>query len=118
MDKLIIAGCRDSTDYGRAREAIDGIVERMDADITLICGMARGADMLGHRYATEAGWPIEEYPADWDRYGKRAGPIRNGEMARAATHLIPFWDGQSRGTANMIARAQTEEVDVVVVRID
>ena len=56
------------------------------------------------------------HPADWDKHGKAAGPIRNAEMAEVADALIAFWDGQSRGTANMISLAKSKGLSVAVVR--
>ena len=64
-------------------------------------------------------------PANWEYYGKRAGMIRNGEMARYASEdpdnegiLIAFWDGKSRGTKGMINIAYRTGLEVVVIRID
>ncbi|MBQ8495398.1 MAG: DUF2493 domain-containing protein [Clostridia bacterium] len=68
-------------------------------------GGCRGADKLGERYAEENGIPTERYSADWQRYGRAAGPKRNEEMAKAADLVICFWDGNSRGTASLIACA-------------
>lgn len=46
--------------------------------------------------------PVKRFPADWDRHGRAAGPIRNCQMAQYADALIAIWDGKSRGTKNMI----------------
>lgn len=42
-----------------------------------------------------------EFPADWDTYGKAAGPIRNQQMASYADALLLIWDGKSKGSMNM-----------------
>lgn len=77
--------------------------------------MCRGADTLGERFAKENGYPIKYFPADWNKYGKAAGVIRNEEMAKYAAEyededdegiLVAFWDGKSRGTKNMIDNAE------------
>lgn len=68
--------------------------------------MAKGADTCGERYAKEHRYKIRYFPADWDRYGTAAGPIRNEEMARNADALVAFWDGKSSGTKSMIQLAQ------------
>lgn len=75
-------------------------------EITVVCGKARGADTLGERYAEERGYAVHYFPADWDRYGKSAGHIRNEEMAKNADALVAFWDGKSRGTKDMIKLAR------------
>lgn len=66
-----------------------------------IAGLARGADALGAKFA-RAHCQLYEFPADWDRYGKRAGFMRNEQMGHFADGLIAFWDGKSRGTKHMI----------------
>lgn len=62
-------------------------------------------DRLGEQYARAAGLPIERYSADWERYGKGAGPIRNQYMVDKADAMLALWDGVSRGTADTIQRA-------------
>ena len=97
--RVIVAGGRDFNDY-------DGLCKKLDyyfANINpiVICGEARGADALGKRYATEHGYPVESYPADWSQ-GKGAGFLRNIEMSKVADAAVCFWDGQSKGTKHMI----------------
>ncbi len=58
--------------------------------------------MLGEKYAAENGFKIKRYPAEWDKYGKMAGPIRNERMAKSADYVICFWNSQSRGTKSMV----------------
>lgn len=65
---------------------------------------------------------VVKFPADWDRYGKRGGYIRNEEMAKYSVKdnnygmLIAFWDGESRGTKHMINLANKHGVEVHVVK--
>ena len=115
--RVIIAGTRDFDDYSLLREKCDKILanKRKDSVITIVSGTAKGADRLGEGYARERGYQIERYPADWDRDGNKAGPLRNIEMAKNADALIAFWDGQSRGTKHMIDTALNEELVVRVV---
>lgn len=82
----------------------------------VVCGMARGADLAGLRYAAQTGIPVKKFPADWDRYGRRAGILRNAEMAEYADVGVGFWDGESRGTAHMIEtlRGLGKRVEVVL----
>lgn len=117
--KVIIAGTRDFADYELLKSKCDYILRQKVADnnIVVISGTARGADRLGERYARERGFLIQKFPADWDRDGNAAGPIRNAKMADNADALIAFWDGKSRGTANMIETAKSRGLMVRVVNI-
>ena len=115
--KVIIAGCRDFTDYELLREKGDYHLQNLRLeDIVIVSGHASGADSLGERYAQDRGFQLETYPADWQAHGRAAGPIRNAKMASVAHALIAFWDGKSRGTKNMIDTAKKHNLHVAVVR--
>ena len=109
--RTIIAGSRAITDI----RLISDAVEAADWSITaVLSGGARGVDNLGERYAAEGGIPLEIYPADWGRYGKGAGRIRNAEMASKAEALIAIWDGKSKGTKNMINIARMTGLSILI----
>lgn len=116
MFRVIIAGGRDFNDYNLLVETMNHLLSNVRDDITVICGKARGADTLGERYAKEHGYAIHYYPADWKRYGKAAGYIRNEKMAKNADALAAFWDGCSRGTKHMIETARKYGLNVRVKR--
>jgi hypothetical protein len=80
----------------------------------VISGTARGADKLGEEWAKENGISIERYPAEWDKYGKSAGYIRNELMASKAEALIALWDGESKGTGHMIAIANAFKLKIFI----
>lgn len=113
--KTIIAGGRDFTDIEFFDKCIGTYNEPISA---VICGMAKGADTLGLNYAIQHDIPVGEFPADWARYGRGAGPIRNKQMADNADALIAFWDGRSRGTWNMIQLAQKFNLEVTIYNYD
>ena len=102
--KLIVAGGRDFNDYHSLSKAISDLaeVELADRAVSIVSGMARGADRMAYDFAKLNNVVVHEFPADWDRYGKAAGYRRNAEMAAFADGLLAFWDGSSRGTKNMI----------------
>ena len=116
--KTIIAGGRDFMDYNLLKEKTDKILQekKVTHKIVIISGCARGADTLGLPYASENAFDIEEYPADWDKYGKKAGYMRNVEMAKNADALIAFWDGKSKGTKHMIDIATERNLSIRVIR--
>jgi len=74
--------------------------------IEIVSGGAKGADQLGEQYAKENNYNLRIFPADWDKYGKKAGYIRNEEMAKYADACVCFWDGKSKGTKMMIELAK------------
>lgn len=113
--KTIIAGTRTITDY----DIVCRAVSASGFDITeVVSGTARGVDRLGERWAREHDLPVEEFPADWERYGRRAGPRRNSRMAVCADALVAVWDGESRGTKNMIDHAKHYGLEVFIYRTD
>ena len=106
MFRVIIAGTRTFDDYDLLCKYVDIKLSNICQSIEIVSGGARGADALGERYAKDRGYKLRVFPADWNKYGKRAGYLRNVQMAEYADALIAFWDGKSRGTANMIAEAR------------
>jgi len=116
--RVIIAGGRDSADRDVLFTMADHYLSDKAAthDIVIVSGTARGADALGEIYASERGYAIRRFPADWERYGRAAGHKRNAEMADNADALISFWDGKSRGTKNMIETATKKGLLVRVVK--
>lgn len=83
----------------------------------LIQGGAKGADYYASIYARSNQIPCEEYEADWDKYGKSAGPIRNSKMLSEGKPdlVIAFIDGAGPGTNNMIKLAEKSGVQVMKV---
>lgn len=97
--RVIIAGSREIKDW----ETIYTAVDNSKFSITeVVSGKARGVDQYGELWAKAHSIPIIEFPANWDRLGKRAGFIRNETMAEYADALIAVWDGKSKGTFHMI----------------
>ena len=96
--KVIIAGSR----HMKQGDLIAPAVHASGFDVTeVVCGLAKGADTLGAVWAEKAGIPVKAFPADWNRYSRGAGPIRNAQMRDYADAAIIFiWDG-SRGSENM-----------------
>ena len=119
IKRIVVAGCRDYTDYAQASEFIDMCISSVKDKYTpvFVSGTCRGADKLGERYARERGYEVEKYPADWDKYGAAAGPIRNRKMAEIADYVICFWDGNSRGTASMIRYAREMGKEIRIKRV-
>jgi len=109
--RVIIAGGRDFSNYDYL---VDAIEESGYKITTVISGHATGADTLGEIYADDNDIPLEVYPADWSKNGKAAGHIRNAQMADVADAAIIMWDGESKGTWNMIKEMKKRGLPIFV----
>lgn len=113
--KVIIAGSRKFNDYEILRDFCDYLLANKVADgykIVIISGHAQGADMLGERYAEERGYELIIMEANWNKYKKGAGRIRNNKMAEIGNALIAFPIGDSPGTRHMIEAARKNNLIV------
>lgn len=99
--KLLIAGSRDFSDYKLLKDKVNEMRTRFKIT-EIVSGTARGADRLGERYAENNNLSLSRFPADWNKYGKRAGYLRNAVMADYCDIAIIFWNRESRGTKHMI----------------
>lgn len=116
--KTIIAGSRNLHDYRMVCNAMQLAANRGITPVTMVlCGMAKGIDMQGYRWAREHLVPVAEYPvtaAEWLTIGRSAGHRRNGVMANNADALVAIWDGYSPGTKGMIKLAEGRGLKVFV----
>ena len=115
--KVIIAGSRGFSNYKLLKETCDKYLreKKKTHNVVVISGHARGADSLGEKYASDEDLDLEIYPADWKKYGKSAGFMRNEQMADIADAVIAFWNGESHGTKHMIDIAEEKGLNVRVV---
>jgi hypothetical protein len=98
--KLVIAGSRDipiSIDF-----VLQAIYHFNIEPIEIVCGACpTGPDATGAQIAKMNGLPLKEFPAEWEKYGNRAGPLRNNKMAAYGNALLLIWDGVSKGSQSM-----------------
>ncbi len=119
--KVIIAGGRDFKNYNQLKNYCDKVLRSKieeGYEIKIVSGTANGADKLGERYAKERVYEVLRFPADWNTYGKRAGYMRNKQMAENSDACVCFWDGISRGTKWMIEIAKEKQLPLRVVRYE
>ena len=112
--KTIIAGSRnlDKPEY------VEEAIRECGWEVTgVVSGGARGVDQQGEHYARLNGLPVFLFPAYGGLHGKAAGAIRNRQMAENAEALIAIWDGQSKGTKNMIDIATRKGLKVYIKTI-
>jgi hypothetical protein len=112
----VVSGSREFPDMDFVRDYMWQTIEGYD---TLIHGGARGVDQKCAAMAKGCGADVVEVPAQWEKFGKKAGPIRNGEMI-ASTYqhqqlgnkvmALIFWDGKSKGTANFMYQLKQTEI--------
>lgn len=116
--RVIVTGSRGWTDRGRIRRRL----AQLPPNATIVVGYdpvkkrPGGADRFAFEEAPKLGLLVEPHPARWDEQGKRAGFVRNKEMAYLGAVLcIAFWDGRSTGTFDMMGQAVKHGIPVDVV---
>ena len=110
---LAIIGTRDLP--GSPETVATAIAHHNLAPTAVLCGEARGPDTWGRLWAEQQGIPVISYPADWERYRRSTGMIRNREMIGAADAVLALWDGKSKGTGQAIALAKRRGIPVYLV---
>lgn len=118
--RVLVCGSRYFTDYELLKEKLDELRSRLSIPVsTIIHGDARGADRFAGRYADDNKIHLQVYPADWNTYGKRAGPIRNAQMLREGNpdYVVAFRGPNSRGTQNMIDQATKAGIPVEIIDV-
>lgn len=99
--KIAVVGSRDYPLLDKVEYVVSMIADQFP-EATIISGGAIGVDDRAEEAARKYGLAVVSMavpPEEWDRLGKKAGPLRNQRMVDACDKLIAFWDGQSRGTA-------------------
>lgn len=114
--QVIVAGSRGFSDQALMDTKLDHYFAGLKPT-AIISGGARGADSMGEAYAKSRDIPVLRFPAQWDKYGRRAGYLRNAQMLEVADALVAFWDGSSRGTKHMIDISKAKGIQVRVVKI-
>ena len=82
--------------------------------VRLLHGGARGADRLIEKAARSLAWPVEVIAAEWGRYGRAAGPLRNGLLLRQALEAATTFEASvlvvafpgAAGTASLVRQAR------------
>lgn len=116
--KILVCGDRNYADSKELYDSLDWIRGLYDyPNVVVIEGEARGADTLGREWAKERGFSVLEFPADWDKHGRAAGPIRNKQMLEQEPDLVVAFHkdiSSSKGTLNMITQANRANIPVML----
>lgn len=86
-------------------------------NMTIISGGAVGVDTYAKEYAQLHNIPFEEFPADWERFGRSAGMIRNQQLISQANCVLAFWDQESKGTHHSIELAKKMKKPVTIITL-
>lgn len=119
MFVVIVAGSRSFNDLSLMYNKLDYYLQKQDK-VLIIHGGANGADKCAAMYAKDRNIETKVFLPDWDKYGKKAGILRNIEMFEYASQFqgrgcVVFWDGKSRGTKNDIELAGKYNVPLRIV---
>jgi hypothetical protein len=112
--KLAIIGSRTFSDY---ELLCDHLEEHLNTTTMVVSGAARGADSMGEKWAKENGIKTLIFPAEWDKYGKRAGYIRNEDIIKNCDFCIAFWDGVSKGTMHSVSLCKKYNKQYKIINI-
>ena len=113
--KVVVCGSRTIGN----RYAVYSAIEDSGFTVSeIVHGDASGPDSIAGGWARSRGIPVKIYHADWESYGRAAGPKRNMEMAEYCDAVVAVWDGKSRGTKNMIYQAEQVNKPVHIVIYD
>lgn len=120
--RLVIAGPRDLEVSDREiHEAVDRLLATHNLiPSEVVSGNQFGVDRCGERWARACGLPVKPFPvtpADWKKYGKPAGPRRNGLMADYADALLAMRHRVTSGTGDMIEKMRKRAKPFLVVEV-
>jgi hypothetical protein len=111
--KILVCGGRDYDNRAYVFQVLEMIHE--ENPITCVVhGAATGADSLGQAWALSKEISEIPYPAEWDKFKRAAGPIRNAKMLRENEdiELVVAFPGGS-GTGNMRIKAERAGIEVI-----
>lgn len=100
--RLIIAGGRDFTDEALLWATIQQLFGDPHRISYVVCGMAKGADRLGMKWADTHNIKVKRFWPKTNEYGLASFKLRNWEMAFEGDELLAFWNGVSGGTRHMM----------------
>jgi len=112
--RVLVCGSRYYTDYRKVLEQL----RKLNAEL-VISEACRGADFLAVKAAKSCGIPYVEFPAEWERFGKSAGPIRNTKMLKGGKPdfaLVFHPDvASSKGSKHMLSLAKKAGIPFLIV---
>lgn len=114
---LAIVGGRDFTNLSYAVAIARPFID-IHSITEIVSGGAKGADSIAEEIARICSIEMTVFKADWKRYGKGAGMIRNADIINKCDIALVFWDGRSKGTLNSINRLAKAKKMFLIIRYD
>lgn len=113
--RIVVGGSRYFKDYTLFSAVMDECLSNIKNryELIIVSGHCAGTDLMAERYAADHGYAVEVYPAEWQKYGKSAGPRRNQQMVEVADYAVAFSSG-GRGTQSLIRYAEKKGIPVRV----
>lgn len=111
---LAIIGSRDFSDYDFMRVNIKALLGTLPHIQFIVSGGAKGADSLSERVAEDFCLSHRHIPAEWSKYGRAAGPLRNQKIIDEADVVAAFPLGESKGTQDGIRKTKMAGKQVFV----
>lgn len=116
MTRVAIVGSRNFGNAGLVAAVVQSLANKIGIEnLIIVSGGAKGVDTWAEIAAIDLGVATRIYKADWDKYGKGAGFLRNTDIITNSDYVIAFWDELSRGTADSIQKAKSLGKKVVVL---
>lgn len=118
--KVLVCGSRNYTDFRTICRELDKL-HATNPIALVIEGGAKGADTIARNWGGFHRVPVKTFPADWEKHGRAAGPIRNKQMLdEGKPDLVVAFpkDGKlnaTKGTANMVKQARERGIEVIVI---
>lgn len=132
--RIVVFGSRTLLDFDLVHQKVGDFIEQitgvpmgnMDkSQLQIVTGGQKsynkemnhyyGADYYGEQFAKIHGFEHILFPADWNQYHLKAGPMRNTDMARYGNYGIGFWDGVSKGTRDMAHKAMMHFIETRII---
>lgn len=111
--RVLVCGSRRFNDALTLGSWLGGIHKNNGPITLLIEGGASGADFMARKFAEWASIPTQTFEAEWSRYGRRAGPLRNKRMIEEGKpDLVVAFEG-GKGTADMVRQAEAAGIRVL-----
>lgn len=113
MSTILVCGSRNWTDVPAVFRELDRL-----QPTKIIHGSARGADIAGALWAQHRGIPVLAFVANWNLFGKKAGPLRNAQMIAQKPDLVVAFrmNGESPGTDDCLRQARAAGIPTITLQ--